>query len=139
MTAEVIYHQGLRTEAVHLRSGNTIRTDAPQDNQGKGEAFSPTDLLATALATCMLTVMGIFAEKKGWSIHGAKATVNKVMASHPRRVDRLSITITMPEGEFLPEARDQLEKIARNCPVAQSVHPDLQQDVTFAWPQASKL
>lgn len=133
MTAEVNYKGELRTSAVHLRSQNGIVTDAPTDNHGKGENFSPTDLVATALASCMLTVMGIAASKRELDITGAAASVNKIMASDPRRITRVEINITMPKGNFTDSQKALLEKIARNCPVAKSVHTDIDQVINFEW------
>jgi putative redox protein len=97
MTATVTYLGELRTEATHLLSGTKIITDAPPDNQGKGEAFSPTDLCATSLAACMITIMGISARNHGLDMTGAHATINKIMASDPRRIARVEINITMPK------------------------------------------
>ncbi|RMD75762.1 MAG: OsmC family peroxiredoxin [Bacteroidetes bacterium] len=134
MTSEVTYTGDLRTEAVHLRSGNRIITDAPVDNRGKGEAFSPTDLVATALASCMLTIMGIRARDKGWAIEGTRATVNKIMASNPRRIARVEIDIHLPSGKtWTEEQRQTLEEAARTCPVCRSLHPDLEVAVQFHW------
>ncbi len=134
MTSEVTYTGDLRTEAVHLRSGNRLITDAPVDNRGKGEAFSPTDLVATALASCMLTIMGIRARDKGWAIEGARATVNKIMASNPRRIARVEIDIHLPSGKtWTDEQRHVLEEAARTCPVCRSLHPELEVAVRFHW------
>ncbi len=134
MTSEVIYTGDLRTEATHQRSGNRIITDAPVDNRGKGEAFSPTDLVATALASCMLTIMGIRARDHGWQIEGARATVNKIMASHPRRIARVEIDIYMPSGKNWNDTQRQvLEEAAHTCPVCRSLHPELEVAVQFHW------
>src|SRR5437868_1702756 len=130
MTSIVTYEKGLRTVATHLLSGNSITTDAPPDNQGKGQAFSPTDLCATSLAVCMLTVMGIYAEKNNISLHGSKAEVTKVMAPNPRRIVGVKVDLFLPKG-IPQEERLKLEDIAINCPVAKSLHPDIDQDVTF--------
>ena len=133
MTSEVIYSSGLRTSATHLKSGNSIITDAPTDNHGKGEAFSPTDLVATALASCMLTIMGIKADAKGLDIEGTKAEITKVMASGPRRIAEAQVKITMPKHDYTAADKKLLEQAARTCPVAQSLHPDLVQAVEFVW------
>ena len=134
MTAQVTYDGALRTAATHLKSGNQIITDAPTDNYGKGEAFSPTDLVATALASCLLTVMGIRAEKMGLNMDGARANVNKIMASNPRRIQRVEITVQMPTDQhFSDDHRKLLERIARTCPVANSLHTDLEQVLDFKW------
>lgn len=130
MTSIVTYEQGLRTVATHLLSGNAIITDAPPDNFGKGQAFSPTDLCATSLAVCMLTVMGIYAEKNNISLHGSKAEVTKIMASDPRRIVGIKVDMLLPSS--VPhDQRQKLEDIGINCPVAKSLHPDINQDVTF--------
>jgi len=133
MTSKVIYKNGLSTQAVHLRSGNSITTDAPIDNQGKGATFSPTDLCATALASCLLTIMGIKARDKELDIEGTKAEVLKVMGSGPRRISRIEIKVTMPKGDFSKKDKMLLEKAALTCPVAMSLHPDVEQVIDFVW------
>jgi len=133
MTSTVHYIGDLRTNNTHLKSGNTIITDAPTDNHGKGEAFSPTDLVATALANCMLTVMGIKANAKGINMDDAKAEVTKVMASNPRRIAEVHVKITMPKNNYSEEDKKLLEHTARTCPVAKSLHGDLVQKVEFLW------
>lgn len=129
----LVYEGGLHTQALHGPSRAAIETDAPVDNQGKGEAFSPTDLLATSLASCMLTTMAIVGEREGWCLDGARARVEKHMELAPRRrVGRLVVDLTLPSG--LPEtARTRLEETARGCPVAASIHPDTQVDLTMSW------
>ena len=129
----LVYEGGLHTQALHGPSQAALETDAPIDNQGKGEAFSPTDLLATSLASCMLTTMAIVAEREGWRLDGAIARVEKHMELEPRRrVGRLVVDLTMPAG--LPEAaRTRLEETARGCPVAASIHPDTRVDLTLKW------
>ncbi|MEM6724657.1 MAG: OsmC family protein [Bacteroidota bacterium] len=134
MTAEVIYTGGLHTEALHVRSGNKIATDAPIDNQGKGEAFSPTDLMATSLATCILTIMGISARNHNIPMEGAKALMKKSMASNPRRIARIEINIQMPDHPYTDKQKIILEKAAHHCPVAMSLHPDLEEVIEFQWP-----
>lgn len=131
---EVEYAGGLRCTSRHGPSGTTISTDAPKDNEGRGESFSPTDLLATALATCMLTTMGIVARRKGWNFDGARARVEKHMVADPlRRIARLPVRIEMPRG--LPmESRPVLEKTALTCPVHVSVNPGIERPVTFVYP-----
>jgi putative redox protein len=130
---EVRYEGELHTFASHGPSSATLETDAPKDNEGKGERFSPTDLLATALGTCMLTVMGIFARRKGWEMKGARATVDKHMVADPvRRVGRLELRFEMPAG-IPAEARKPLERAAHTCPVHQSLHPDVKVETSFAW------
>jgi putative redox protein len=130
---EVRYEGELHTTATHGPSGATLETDAPKDNEGKGGAFSPTDLLATALGTCMLTVMGIYARRKGWAIEGARVTVDKDMVADPvRRIGRLALRFEMPPG-IPEEARKPLERAAHTCPVHQSLSPEVKMDATFAW------
>jgi len=129
----LVYEGGLHTQARHGPSRAAIETDAPVDNQGKGEAFSPTDLLATSLASCMLTTMAIVGDREGWRLDGARARIEKHMELEPRRrVGRVVIELTLPVG--LPEAaRPRLEETARGCPVAASIHPDTQIDLTMSW------
>jgi len=132
-TSTVTYQGSLRTSATHLRSGNDIITDAPVDNNGKGEAFSPTDLVATSLASCMITIMGIKADRMDLDIKGASASVIKVMASGPRRIDKIQIEVSMPANNFQEDERKILEKVAKTCPVALSIHPDTKQIIDFIW------
>jgi len=133
-TSLVKYIGGLRTEAVHRASNNTIITDAPTDNHGKGEAFSPTDLMATSLANCMLTVMGIKAQNDNMpSIDGTTALVTKVMYSEPRRVGEIHVKITFPKNNFTEKEKKIYENTCYTCPVAKSLHPDLKQVVLFEW------
>lgn len=132
-TVAIVYKGDLRTEAEHLRSGTKILTDAPVDNQGKGEAFSPTDLVATALVTCMLSIMGIKARDKGWSIEGSTGTVLKVMASNPRRISELHVELTMQHEALDDKDRSLLEKAAMTCPVFESIHPDIEVSMAFNW------
>lgn len=135
MTAQVIYKGDLRTEATHLRSGTTIETDAPVDNKGKGERFSPTDLVATALATCIATTMGIGAETHHVNIDGLVCDVEKIMASDPRRIAEIKVTLTFPKDQsYNDKQKSLLKHIAETCPVARSLHPDLKQTLTFIWP-----
>jgi len=133
--SRVTYLGELRTKARHLSSGNEIITDAPKDNNGKGEAFSPTDLVATALANCLLTVMGIAGQKDNMSsIAGAVAEVTKIMFAEPRRIGEIHIELRMPQGVFSEKEKKIYEHTARTCPVAKSLHPDLKQIITFIWP-----
>ena len=130
---ESLYEGDLHTTCVDEASGRSLETDAPRDNDGRGESFSPTDLLATALASCMLTVMGIVARRHDWKLEGARAQVDKHMVSEPRRrVGRLALRLEMPSG-LPPESRAVLERAAQTCPVKQSLHPDVSIDVEFAW------
>ncbi|MFN4300296.1 MAG: OsmC family protein [Thermaurantimonas sp.] len=132
MTSKVEYKGDLRCESTHIRSQQIILTDAPPDNHGRGEAFSPTDLLSTSLATCMLTIMGIAAGEKENLLKGAYAEVTKVMASAPRRVSEIHLKVYLPE-QYPVDDRPRLEQAGRNCPVAKSLHPDIMQDIEFYW------
>jgi len=132
-TARVIYLGGLRNEATHLRSGEVIVTDAPPDNKGRGEAFSPTDLLSTSLACCMMTLMGIAAQEKDIALTGLSARVVKHMASGPRRVSRIEVHLELDGAALGPRERTILEHAARTCPVALSLREDLEQDVRFTY------
>jgi len=130
---KLVYEGGLHTTALHGPSSASLETDAPVDNQGKGEAFSPTDLLATSLASCMLTTMAIVGGREGWQIDGARARVEKHMELEPRRrVARVVVELDMPEGSSA-EARERLEETARGCPVAESLHPDTIIDLSMRW------
>lgn len=130
-TIKINYEGDLRTNAVHLKSGNALITDAPTDNQGKGEAFSPTDLLATALGSCMMTIMGIHAKKNNIKLDKVSAKVTKIMAANPRRVSELIIEFTIAGNQITEDQKKGLEDSAINCPVAKSIHPDLIQRVIF--------
>lgn len=133
VTIATHYEGQLRCSAVHGPSGMRILTDAPVDNQGKGEAFSPTDLVATALGTCILTTMGIVAGRLGVRIEGATCTVEKHMAAKPpRRIAMLASYIAMPAG-IPPEHRAALEHAAHHCPVHQSLHTEMEKPITFNW------
>ena len=132
MTSKVIYKGDLRTEAIHIRSGNTIITDAPIDNKGKGETFSPTDLVATALASCMLTIMGIKADEMNINIEGASAEIEKIMGSGPRRIAKLIIVINIPISTD-QKTKNMLEKTALACPVDKSLSDSMIRDVKFIW------
>ncbi len=125
------YKGQLRTNATHVKSGNLIVTDAPPDNQGKGEAFSPTDLVAASLASCMMTIMGIEAGKKGFDIDGMTSETEKIMKSDPRAISAIRIRFDWPECNQDRETIDHLKQKALTCPVALSIHPDIRQEVTF--------
>jgi len=131
-TSNVTYLGELRTECEHIRSGRIFITDAPVDNNGKGEAFSPTDTIATGLASCMLTMMGIKARDLEVDLAGSTAAVTKEMASNPRRISRIEVVFTMPEG-IASKTRKILENTANTCPVHYSLHPDIIKDVRFNW------
>jgi len=132
MTSKVTYLGDLRTSSVHLQSGSEIISDAPIDNNGKGEAFSPTDTVANALASCMLTIMGIKARDMGISLEGSEAEVTKSMQAAPRRISGIKVTFYMKSNAD-EKARTILERAAFTCPVYQSLHPDIEKDVTFNW------
>ena len=132
MTSRVTYLGDLRTSSMHLQSGSEIISDAPLDNNGKGEAFSPTDTVANALASCMLTVMGIKARDMGVSLTGSVAEVTKSMQAEPRRISGIKVVFTM-NSDADEKAKTILERIALTCPVHQSLHPDIVKDVTFNW------
>jgi uncharacterized OsmC-like protein len=132
-TVKTIYLGDLRTENEHLQSGNKIITDAPTDNQGKGEAFSPTDLLATALGNCIMTIMGIKARDNGIDIKGTEIEVTKIMASDPRRVAEVVVEFTFPKKDYSNEEKLLIESVAGKSPVPLSLHPDLKQTIKFNW------
>lgn len=131
-TIETTYIGGLRTEATHVQSGTKILSDAPLDNQGKGEAFSPTDLLSASLASCMLTIMGITARNQNINIDNAQASVTKIMAADPRRVSEIVIDFKFPD-QYTEKEQKILERAALTCPVYYSLHPDLKKTVNFGW------
>ncbi len=131
-TSKVNYLGDLRTESIHLQSGTKILTDAPIDNHGKGEAFSPTDMVANSLATCMFTVMGIKAKELGVDFSGASAEVTKIMATEPRRISEIQVLIKM--GIAVDEkTKTILAKTAHTCPVLYSLHPDIKKNIAFEW------
>jgi len=127
------YQGDLHCKAVHGPSGTELSTDAPKDNQGRGESFSPTDLVATALGTCMLTVMGIAARTQNLDITGTTATVEKEMTTTaPRRIDSLTVKIHVPHS-LSSENQQKLERAAHTCPVHKSLHPDVKTPIEFTW------
>ena len=130
-TSEIIYKGELRTTSIHLKSGQIITTDAPVDNNGKGEAFSPTDLLATSLGCCMLTVMGLIAKRHNLNIDGTKIDLVKIMAENPRRVAEIHVTMNFPNNNYSDKEKQLLENTALTCPVAKSLHPDIKQKTHF--------
>ena len=129
ITVEAKYLGDLRTESIHVRSGTKLVTDAPPDNQGKGEFFSPTDLVATSLGVCMITIMGIACRNQGFSIDGATWKTTKIMADNPRRISEIVVELTFPPNNYTDQQKRVLEHISKNCPVALSLHPDLKQTV----------
>ena len=138
-TIAINYLGDLRTKDTHLQSGTSIYTDAPTDNQGQGEAFSPTDLVANALGTCILTTMAIFARRNGIELAGSEASVTKIMSLEaPRRIAKIEIEMVLKsatkDGLAMTDAqKTELESIAHTCPVAISLHPDLEQVVSVRW------
>ena len=132
MTSKVTYLGDLRTSSVHLQSGSEIISDAPLDNNGKGEAFSPTDTVANALASCMLTVMGIKARDMEVNMDGSTAEVTKYMQADPRRISKIEVVLTM-KSDADQKAKTILERTALTCPVHQSLHPDIEKNITFNW------
>lgn len=134
MTSKVIYQGELRTVATHIQSGTVIETDAPVDNKGKGERFSPSDLVATALASCMLTIMGIAARTHGIDIDGTTCEVEKIMEANPRRIGAVRVRMIFPEGRSYTEKEQKiLEHAALTCPVYLSLHPECKKTVEFGW------
>ncbi|HTI93407.1 MAG TPA: OsmC family protein [Puia sp.] len=137
MTSTVIYEGELHTVARHLQSGTEIETDAPTDNQGRGERFSPTDLVATALAACMATTMGIKSRDLQVDLKGMKMSVLKIMKPDPRRIAGVNISFEFPENLQVDEKQKAiLERTAHTCPVMQSIHPDMEVKIEFNWKTA---
>jgi uncharacterized OsmC-like protein len=133
-TIKTEYLGDLRTRAKHVQSGNALVTDAPVDNQGKGEAFSPSDLLVTALSSCILTIMGISAKKHNIDLEGIKVETTKIMGINPRRVSRVEVDVAFAVGKsYTEEERLILEKAAKTCPVIESLHPDMEKELRFNW------
>lgn len=131
VTMTGFYLGELRTEAIHLKSGNRIITDAPPDNNGKGEAFSPTDLTCASLNSCMMTLMGILAQREEIDLKGLSSEIVKVMASNPRKIAEIHITFTHPELRATDAQKEKLKRAALTCPVALSLEPGIVQKVTF--------
>jgi putative redox protein len=136
-TIETTYLGGLRTEATHVQSGTKIITDAPVDNQGKGEAFSPTDLLSASLASCMLTIMGIKARNSNIDIDNTQCSITKIMAADPRRVSEIVISFKFPH-QYTEKEQQLLERSALTCPVYLSLNEDLKKTVDFGWEEKVK-
>jgi uncharacterized OsmC-like protein len=135
MTSQVIYLGHLRTSATHIQSKSVIETDAPTDNQGKGARFSPTDLVATALSSCMLTIMGIAANTHNIDITNTQCNVEKIMETAPRRIGKINIEVHFPKNNTYSEKEKMiLEKAALTCPVMESLHPDCIKNIQFLWP-----
>jgi putative redox protein len=134
MTATIIYTGQLRCNATHHQSGSVIETDAPTDNRGKGERFSPTDLLCVSLGTCIITTMGIKAGDMGIDLSGATLQVQKHMISDPRRIGKIEVTLGFPAGLQLEEKdRIILQRTGDNCPVQKSIHPEIETVVVYNW------
>ena len=134
MTSIVTYKGALRTEMQHLQSGSMVENDAPVDNHGKGERFSPTDMVATALGSCMLTTAGIKADTMGLDLSGSTVEVTKIMKADPRRIGGIKAHVTFAKGLVVDEKQKEiLERTARFCPVERSMHPDMELDIQFVW------
>jgi len=135
MTSTVVYDGALRTTCIHLRSSDSFETDAPVDNNGKGERFSPTDLLATSLATCMITVMGIKARSLGFDLDGMKVDVEKIMKPNPRRVGGINLVFQIPENlmQLDEKTKEVLKTIGKTCPVQQSLNPEVEVNIDWNW------
>ena len=132
-TAKITYQSNLRTSCQHIKSGAIFITDAPTDNNGKGEAFSPTDTIASALGSCMLTVMGIKAQTmEGVTIDGATALVTKTMSSNPRRISKIEVVLKFPV-KLKSKTQKILENTGNTCPVHYSIHPDIEKVITYHW------
>ncbi len=134
-TAKIKYLGGLSTEAIHLRSEKSIVTDAPLDNNGKGEAFSPTDLAATSLGCCAITVIGIAAQKEGHEFKNSEIEITKIMSSEaPRKIQKIIVEFALTCEPSLTESeKKRYERVAHTCPVALSLHPDIEQEMLFNW------
>jgi uncharacterized OsmC-like protein len=132
MTSKVTYNGELRTNCVHLKSNNTFVTDAPVDNNGLGQAFSPTDTVATGLASCMLTMMGIKANGLEVDLKGSNASVTKHMAASPRRISKIEVELHLPKN-ISDKNRKILEHTADTCPVQHSLHPDIERIISYHW------
>jgi putative redox protein len=130
-TSEITYLGNLRTQSKHIASSSTILTDAPIDNHGKGEAFSPTDLMSNALGCCMLTIIGIAANTHQFNIDGTRVQVTKIMQSNPRKVAEIKVNFKFPANDYSEKQKTIIENAARTCPVALSLHPELIQTLEF--------
>lgn len=128
-TSTLKYLGDLRTELTHVQSGKVVITDAPTDNNGKGEAFSPTDLMSTSLCACMITIMGVAAKTYNFSIDGTTAEITKIMSANPRKVSEVQVEVRFPKNNYSDKEIKILEHISKTCPVALSLHPDLKQNV----------
>ena len=133
MTSVFNYLGNLRTESIHISSNDKIVTDAPTDNNGKGEAFSPTDLVASSLSSCILTVIGIVSKQINYDLTDTTSSVKKTMGDNPRRIVKIEVKIEFSKSAD-SKTRYTIEKTALNCPVAKSLHPNIKQDISFIWP-----
>ena len=134
-TISVKYLGDLRVECTHMQSGTKIITDAPVDNHGKGQAFSPTDLCATALGACAMTIIGLYAQNHGVDVTGAEMEITKSMSADPRRIGKVEVIFTMPDRPYSEKEKIVMERAAHTCPVHLSLHPDVEQVFTFNWRQ----
>ncbi|RYY67619.1 MAG: OsmC family peroxiredoxin [Chitinophagaceae bacterium] len=138
MTSKITYLGELRTSSIHIQSGTEILSDAPSDNRGRGEAFSPTDTVANALGSCMMSIMGIKAMDMELDIKGSTVEVTKIMQAEPRRIGKIGIVINMMAPGADEKTKTILERAAMTCPVFLSLHPDIEKDVVFNWQSDSK-
>ncbi|MFT5749623.1 MAG: putative redox protein [Ancylomarina sp.] len=134
-TVKTTYLGDLRTENIHIQSGNKIYTDAPVDNQGKGEAFSPTDLMATSFGSCIMTIMGIVARDNNIDIVGTELNITKVMAADPRRVSEVVAEFVFPNKPYTDDEKKIIESVAGTSPVPLSVNPNMTQNIKLVWPK----
>ena len=132
-TVSAKYLGDLRVECVHNQSGTKIITDAPTDNQGKGEAFSPTDLCATALGACAMTIIGIYAKNHGVDVTGTEVEITKTMSADPRRIGKIEVVFKMPPRSYSAKEKTIMERCTASCPVHMTLHPDVEQVFTFIW------
>ena len=132
-TMSLKYCGDLRVECTHDESGATFMTDAPKDNNGKGEAFSPTDLCANAVAACAMTIIGIYGKKHDVDVSGMTASVTKEMSANPRRIGKIQVIFDMPDREYTDKQKASLERCAHTCPVHLSLHPETEQEFVFNW------
>ena len=130
-TIQMKYLGGLRTHSTHIKSGTEIMTDAPTDNKGKGELFSPTDLVANALGSCIMTIIAQVADNHNFNIYGTDITITKVMKSDPRRIGEIIVELNFPPNDYSTKTKKIIENAAKTCPVAKSLHPDLIQTIIF--------
>ena len=132
-TISARYLGDLRMECVHNQSGAKILTDAPSDNQGKGESFSPTDLCATALGTCAMTIIGTYCKTHGVDVTGTEVEINKTMSADPRRIGKIEVVFKMPPRSYSAKEKTIMERCTASCPVHMTLHPDVEQVFTFIW------